>query len=134
MKYSYPNVTKTLSIKQSCILQINGIFKVHVLIRIRVVDNKTRVEHLLNQYICSCVCHLFQQIEGEPNLFFLSSFEWAILVYRVAKSNVLMLVQEERGLDLRPSNISVEFGESTFDSHTSRMAFFTATLVDKIFH
>jgi hypothetical protein len=36
------------------------------------------------------------------------SLEWGIVVYRVEKSNVLMLLQEERDLACMYSNISLE--------------------------
>ena len=77
--------------------------------RIRVVFFQNKICPFLTQGICIYVGHSFFMKHSWTNSFNLSfSLEWEILVQRVKKSNVLMLLQEERGLDCMYSNRSLE--------------------------
>jgi hypothetical protein len=75
---------------------------IELLSRIRVVCSflQNNICPFLAQGICIYVGHSFFMKHSWTNSINLSfSLEWAIVVQRVEKSNVLMLLQEERGLD-----------------------------------
>jgi hypothetical protein len=66
--------------------------------------HQNKICPFLKQGICIYVDNYFKWYKS-----ILLSFEWGIIMKKLEKSNILMLLHEERNLDCMYSNISLEF-------------------------